>query len=81
MRFAAYFALSALVSVFSLPALAQDYDLVIKSGRVMDPETMYDGVANVGIKDGRIATITKDKLSGRHTSPTLMTNSGCSKLI
>jgi dihydroorotase-like cyclic amidohydrolase len=65
MRFAAYFALSALVSVLSLPALAQNYDLVINNGRVMDPETMYDGVANVGIKDGRIATITKDTISGK----------------
>ena len=29
--------------------LAQDYDLVINNGRVMDPETMYDGITNVGI--------------------------------
>ncbi|MGB5571249.1 MAG: hydrolase, partial [Sedimenticolaceae bacterium] len=38
---------------------AQDYDLVINKGRVMDPETMYDAVANVGVKDGRIAVITR----------------------
>jgi len=44
---------------------AQDYDLVILNGRVMDPETMYDGVANVGIKNGRIATITRDKIEGK----------------
>ena len=36
------------------PAIARDYDLVILDGRVMDPETLYDGVANVGITDGRI---------------------------
>ena len=48
-------------------AFAQDYDLVINNGRVMDPETMYDTVANVGIKDGRIATITKKTISGRET--------------
>jgi dihydroorotase-like cyclic amidohydrolase len=65
MRFTAYFALSTLVSVLSLPALAQDYDLVINNGRVMDPETRYDGVANVGIKDGRIAVITKDTIAGK----------------
>ena len=43
---------------------AQDYDLVIKNGRVMDPETMFDSVANVGIKDGRIAVITKKDVQG-----------------
>lgn len=48
-------------------AQAQDYDLVISNGRVMDPETQYDGVANVGIKDGRIAAITQDRISGNET--------------
>ena len=43
---------------------AQDYDLVISNGRVMDPETLYDGVANVGVKDGRIVEISKDALTG-----------------
>jgi Amidohydrolase family len=45
--------------------VAQDYDLVILNGRVMDPETSYDQAANVGIKDGRIATVTKDKIAGK----------------
>jgi len=31
----------------------------------MDPDTMFDAVANVGIKDGRIAVITKDEIKGR----------------
>ena len=43
------------------------YDVVILNGRVMDPETRYDAVANVGVKDGRIAVITKDKITGRET--------------
>jgi len=43
---------------------AADYDLVIKNGRVMDPETLYDGVANVGITDGRIVEISREPLSG-----------------
>ena len=51
----------------AVPALAQDYDLVINNGRVMDPETLYDDVANVGIKDGRIVAISKDALSGAET--------------
>ena len=42
-----------------VPAQAQDYDLVILNGRVMDPETKLDAVRNVGVKDGRIAVITK----------------------
>jgi len=47
------------------PAYAQTYDLVINNGRVMDPETMYDAVANVGIEDGRIVTITKESIAGK----------------
>ena len=50
-----------------VPAVAADYDLVINNGRVMDPETMYDAVANVGVKDGKIAVITKKKITGKET--------------
>jgi hypothetical protein len=46
---------------------AQDYDLVINNGRVMDPETKYDAVSNVGIKDGRITVITKQPITGSET--------------
>lgn len=55
----------ALVVMKTPPAIADDYDLVINNGRVMDPETNYDAVANVGIKDGKIAVITKDKITGK----------------
>ncbi len=47
--------------------LAQDYDLVITGGRVIDPETQFDGIANVGIKDGRIAEVSKTPLKGAKT--------------
>ena len=43
---------------------AQDYDLVILNGRVMDPETEYDKVANVGISGGTIAIITNESIKG-----------------
>lgn len=43
------------------------YDLVIANGRVMDPETGFDSVANVGVLDGQIATISKDALDGKDT--------------
>jgi len=51
----------------STTAMAKDYDLVILNGRVMDPETSYDAVANVGIKDGRIAVITEKSISGKES--------------
>ena len=59
----------ALVLVLGVrPTAAADrYDLVITGGRVMDPETMFDAVANVGIKDGRIAVITNEAISGKET--------------
>jgi N-acyl-D-amino-acid deacylase len=43
------------------------YDLVILSGRVMDPETQFDAVRNVGIRDGRIVSITQDDIMGNET--------------
>jgi hypothetical protein len=33
---------------------AQQYDLVLEGGRVMDPETGTDAVRNVGIRNGTI---------------------------
>ena len=40
------------------------YDLVILNGRVLDPETEFDAVRNVGIKGGRIAVITEEDITG-----------------
>jgi hypothetical protein len=57
--------LSAMLS--SGAALAQDYDLVVLNGRVMDPETNYDAVANVGIKGGRITAVTTKSIKGKST--------------
>jgi len=53
--------------MLTVPAMAADYDLVILNGRVMDPETMYDAIANVGIKDGKIAVISKETITGKET--------------
>ena len=44
---------------------SQEYDIVILNGRVMDPETNFDGVRNVGIKGDRIVKITEEKISGK----------------
>ncbi|MDH3992558.1 MAG: amidohydrolase family protein [Gammaproteobacteria bacterium] len=48
-------------------AQAQDYDLVILNGRVMDPESGLDAVRNIGIKDGKILDITATKIKGKET--------------
>ena len=48
-------------------AMANDYDVVILNGRVMDPETSFDGIRNVGVKDGEIVTITKKEITGKET--------------
>jgi len=55
------------LTLFAGSAFAADYDIVINNGRVMDPETNFDAVRNVGIKDGRIAIITEGKISGKET--------------
>lgn len=44
---------------------AQQYDVVIEDGRVVDPETKLDAVRDVGIQDGRIARISETPLQGR----------------
>ena len=52
--------------LFSTTVLAaQQYDLVLEGGRVMDPETGLDAVRNVGIRDGKIARISAKPLTGR----------------
>ncbi len=50
-----------------LPALDDGhlFDLVISGGRVIDPESGFDGLANVGIDDHRIMEISPLKLRGR----------------
>ncbi|MGC1451755.1 MAG: amidohydrolase family protein [Candidatus Sulfotelmatobacter sp.] len=54
-----------LFAVATTLAAAQQYDLVLEGGRVMDPETGLDAVRNVGIRDGKIARISAAPLSGR----------------
>ena len=44
--------------------LAQQYDVVIENGRVMDPETGLDAIRNVGVLHGKIVRISGDRLSG-----------------
>ena len=53
-----------LALICSTCAHAADYDVAILNGRVMDPETGFDGVRNVGIRGGKIAAITTGSISG-----------------
>ncbi|MGB5459614.1 MAG: hypothetical protein WBM85_06620, partial [Eudoraea sp.] len=46
-------------------ANSKQYDIVLKNGRVIDPETYFDRVCNVGITDGKVVSISEDLLSGK----------------
>ena len=53
-RLAAFVLVTVVAAAISSQVVAQTYDVVINNGRVMDPETNFDGVRNVGIKDGKL---------------------------
>ena len=57
----------AAICVWASTAGAQDYDVVILNGRVMDPETGFDQVANVGVSNGWITAITTAPIDGSET--------------
>ncbi|QBY03297.1 aminoacylase [Thalassotalea sp. HSM 43] len=48
-------------------AVHTQFDLVIVGGRVIDVETRFDGIANVGIKNGRISAISTQSPTGDKT--------------
>jgi dihydroorotase len=50
---------------FVAPLLAQQYDVVLANGRVMDPESNLDALRNVGIRGGKIAALSEAPLEGR----------------
>lgn len=66
---------AAAAAVLFDPALAADpkagppadggYDLVIRGGRVMDPESGLDAVRDIGIGGGEIRAVSETALSGR----------------
>jgi N-acyl-D-aspartate/D-glutamate deacylase len=53
--------------VVSSSSTAEVYDLVILNGRVIDPESKTDTVRNLGVTNGKIKSISRDRLSGRNT--------------
>lgn len=54
-------------SAFKPLNASTEFDVVILNGRVMDPETNFDAVRNVGIKDGIIGLITEEPIKGKET--------------
>ena len=64
---ALFIVVAIIATAISPQVFAQTYDVVINNGRVMDPETNFDGVRNVGIKDGKIVAITTDAIKGKET--------------
>jgi dihydroorotase len=44
---------------------AQEFDVVIANGRVMDPASGLDAVRQIGIRDGKIAAVSVEALRGR----------------
>jgi len=54
----------ALALFLAHPALAEKYEIVIESGRVMDPETGLDATRNVGVANGKIARISAEPMVG-----------------
>jgi N-acyl-D-aspartate/D-glutamate deacylase len=47
------------------PLQAQQYDLVIANGRVLDPESRLEAARTIGIRAGRIEALTEGPLAGR----------------
>ncbi len=53
--------LSGLTLLCSVVMLhAQQYDMLIKGGHVIDPKNNIDGIMDVGVKDGHILRVAKD---------------------
>lgn len=60
--------LTAIFFTLSFTAFTQStiiYDVVLKGGRVIDPETKLDAIRNVGILNNRIAQISNEPLQGK----------------
>lgn len=63
MKFAATLVCTA-ASALLLAAQPSTFDLVIRGGRAIDPETGLDGVRDIGINGGRIAAVSASPLTG-----------------
>ncbi|MCC6365901.1 MAG: amidohydrolase/deacetylase family metallohydrolase [Bryobacterales bacterium] len=55
----------ALAMLLALPAAAQNYDLLLKGGHVIDPKNNIDGVRDVAIRAGKIAAVSVNIPAGQ----------------
>jgi len=55
----------ALAAGLSFAASAQQYDIVINNGRVMDPDTGLDAIRNVAIQDRKIVAVSTSPMQGK----------------
>jgi N-acyl-D-aspartate/D-glutamate deacylase len=51
--------------LLAVPLLAQQFELVLANGRVIDPETGHDAIGNVGIRGSGIAAVSASPLQGK----------------
>lgn len=56
-----------LLATVAMPVAAETYDIVIKSGRVIDPASGRDAIADIGINGRSIAAVSATPLQGRKT--------------
>lgn len=62
-----FYVLRFTICLLAALASAQDFDLVLASGRVLDPESKLDAVRHIGIRDGMIRAVSATPLRGRTT--------------
>ncbi len=55
----------ATMAPFAFSVVADDYDVVILNGRVIDPETKLDAIRHVGLRGNRIARVSDRELRGK----------------
>ena len=60
MKHIIFFLLISSCSFNSLPSLAQNYDILLNDGHVIDAKNGIDGKMDVAIKEGRIARVAKE---------------------
>jgi len=60
-------AVAALAAWAPIAAWSAPFDLVIRGGRVLDPETGLDQVMNVAVAEGHIARVSTEPLTGTRT--------------
>ena len=58
---------AALAVLAPASAWSAPFDLVVRGGRVLDPETGLDQVMNVAVADGHIARVSTEPLTGART--------------